>query len=433
MSGRLRPWSLRIGALVAAGLMISGCSSLAAPQSADLSLNSTGVDHSRLVVVTVRNPAPPNIPHAGSTARSYDAPTQYSVSPTAEMQAAAIGKAYGLKRAAAWPIAMLGVHCIVFEAPEGVDRAELLVRLRRDERVESAQPMQSFSTLSAEENQDPYRKLQRNLDEMNVSAAHRYSRGDGVRVAVIDTGVDVAHPDLKGRIVEQQNFVDARPAQSLPERHGTAVAGIIAANENNREGIVGIAPGAELFAYRACWPTQDASASATCNTLTLAKALSAAIDRKMNIVNLSLSGPSDPLLERIVAVGIRRGTLFVGAAPPRPSARDDQLFPTSIAGVISVDRTVHPGGADAELFAPGDEVLTLVPNGAYDFMSGSSLAAASVSGGLALLLARDHHLTSASALELLAKSSHAHSETQASTVDLCAAMSLLLNADGCAP
>ena len=81
------------------------------------------------------------------------------------------------------------------------------------------------------------------------------------------------------------------------------MAGIIAANENNREGIVGIAPGAELFAYRACWPTQDASASATCNTLTLAKALSAAIDRKMNIVNLSLSGPSDPLLERIVAVG----------------------------------------------------------------------------------------------------------------------------------
>jgi subtilisin family serine protease len=290
--------------------------------------------------------------------------------------------------------------------------------------------MQSFNTLSAEEDHDPYRKLQRNLDEMNVSAAHRYSRGEGVRVAVIDTGVDVTHPDLKGRIAEQQNFVDARAAQSLPERHGTAVAGIIAANENNREGIVGIAPGATLFAYRACWPTQDASASATCNTLTLAKALSAAIDRKMNIVNLSLSGPSDPLLERIVAVGIRRGTLFVGAAPPRASGTD-QLFPTSIAGVISVDRTAHPGGADAELFAPGDEVLTLVPSAAYDFMSGSSLSAASVSGGLALLLARDRHLTSASALDLLTKSSHAHGEAQASTVDLCAAMSLLLNESGC--
>lgn len=428
MSGSSHLWSTRIAALLTAGLIVSGCSSLATQQISDLSLSSSS-DHGQLLVVTVRNPPPPNIPHAGSTTRSYDAPARYSASPTAEAQAAAIGKTYGLRRAAAWPIAMLGVHCVVFEAPQGADEAQLLARLRRDERVESAQPMQSFSTLSSDD--DPYRKLQRNLDEMNVSAAHRYSRGAGVRVAVIDTGVDATHPDLKGRIAEQENFVDARSAASLPERHGTAVAGIIAANENNREGIVGIAPSAKLFAYRACWPTQESSASATCNTLTLAKALSAAIDRKMNIVNLSLSGPSDPLLERIVEVGIRRGTLFVGAAPPRPSASDDQGFPTSIAGVISVDRGVHPGGADAELFAPGDEVLTLVPNGAYDFMSGSSLSAASVSGGLALLLARDHHLTSAAALEVLAKSSHAHGEAQASTVDLCTAMSLLLNERDC--
>jgi len=290
--------------------------------------------------------------------------------------------------------------------------------------------MQSFSTLSTDSD-DPYRKLQHNLDDMNVSGAHQYSRGEGVRIAVIDTGMDATHPDLKGHIVEQQNFVDGRSPESLPERHGTAVAGIIAASENNREGIAGIAPGATLFAYRACWPTQQSSASATCNTLTLAKALSAAVERKMNIVNLSLSGPSDPLLERIVTVGIRRGTLFVGAAPPRGTAGDDQLFPTSIAGVISVDRAAHPSGADATLFAPGDEVLTLVPNGAYDFMSGSSLSAASVSGGLALLLARDHHLTSASALELLAKSSHSAGQEQASTVDLCKAMSLLLNQERC--
>jgi hypothetical protein len=431
MSNRLPLWSARIGALLTASVILGGCGLLPANQNADLSLSGTAVDHSRLVVVTVRNPAPPNIPHAGSTTRTYDAPTQYSVAPSAEAQANAIARTYGLKRAAAWPIAVLGVHCIVFEAPEGVDRAQLLTRLRHDQRVESAQPMQSFNTLSVETD-DPYRKLQRNLDDMNVSGAHRYSRGEGVRVAVIDTGVDATHPDLKGHIAEQQNFVDGRAPESLPERHGTAVAGVIAATENNREGIAGIAPNATVYAYRACWPTQEASASATCNTLTLAKALSAAIDRKMNIVNLSLSGPSDPLLVRIVEVGMRRGTLFVGAAPPRGTAGDDQLFPTSIAGVISVDRAAHPGGADAALFAPGDEVLTLVPNGAYDFMSGSSLSAASVTGGLALMLARDHHLTGTSALELLARSSHAHGESQASMVNLCAAMSLLLNQSGCA-
>jgi Subtilase family len=431
MRSFLRLQLARVAALLTAGAIFAGCSTLGPTASGDLSLISTPADHSRLLVVTVRNPPPPIIPHAGSTSRAYDAPTQYSVAPSAEAQASAIERTYGLKRAAAWPIAVLGVHCIVFEAPQGADPTQLLARLRRDKRVESAQPMQSFSTLSADTD-DPYRKLQRNLDEMNVSGAHRYSRGEGIRVAVIDTGVDATHPDLKGHVAELENFVDARAPDSLPERHGTAVAGIIAASENNREGIVGIAPSATLFAYRACWPTQEAGASATCNTLTLAKALSAAIDRKMNIVNLSLSGPSDPLLARIVEVGIRRGTVFVGASPPRGTPGDDQLFPTSIAGVISVDRAAHPSGADAELFAPGDEVLTLVPNGAYDFMSGSSLSAASISGGLALLLARDHHLTGASALELLAKSSRAHGESQASTVDLCTAMSLLLNQERCA-
>ncbi len=420
------------GWLLAAGLL-AGCGSLpTSPQSAAFVSTDQQVDRARLLVVTVRNPSPPSIPHAGSTSRTYDHPTQYSVAPSAQSQANAIGHAYGLKQAAAWPIAMLGVHCIVFETPPGADPAQLLARLRRDKRVESAQPMQSFSTLSADSG-DPYRKLQRNLDEMNVAGAHRWSRGEGIRVAVIDTGIDATHPDLRGHIAQQENFVDARPAESVRERHGTAVAGIIAASENNREGIAGIAPRASLFAYRACWPTQEASASATCNTLTLAKALSAAIDRKMDIVNLSLSGPADPLLERIVEIGLHRGTLFVGAAPPRGSGAENQQFPTAIPGVISVDRTSHPGAADAALFAPGDEVLTLVPNGTYDFMSGSSLSAASVSGGLALLLSRDRHLTAAAALELLERSSRVTGDSQASTVNLCTALSLLLNQDGCGP
>src|SRR4051812_28297400 len=120
-----RAWFVWVGILIAASTLMSGCTLTAANQNADLSLATGSADHSRLVVVTVRNPAPPNIPHAGSTTRTYDAPTQYSVAPSAEAQANAIAKTYGLKRAAAWPIALLGVHCIVFEAPEGVDRAQL--------------------------------------------------------------------------------------------------------------------------------------------------------------------------------------------------------------------------------------------------------------------------------------------------------------------
>ena len=85
-----------------------------------------------------------------------------------------------------------------------------------------------------------------------MSPAPTWSRGEGVRVAIIDTGVDASHPDLAGRVVKQENFVDG--SKSGRDRHGTAVAGVIAAVENNSQGIVGIAPAARLYAMRACWP-----------------------------------------------------------------------------------------------------------------------------------------------------------------------------------
>jgi subtilisin family serine protease len=85
------------------------------------------------------------------------------------------------------------------------------------------------------------------------------------------------------------------------------------------------------------------------------------------------------------------------------------------------------------LFAPASEVLTLVPNGRYDFLSGSSLAAASVSGGIALLLSRDHNLRADNARELLARSSRKVTTAQgeAASVNLCAAMAALMRQTAC--
>src|SRR5262249_45899039 len=157
--------------------------------------------------------------------------------------------------------------------------------------------------------------------------------GNGVRVAVIDTGVDAHHPDLAGQIAKQENFVDSAPATTSTDRHGTAVAGIIAAVGNNHQGIVGVAPGARLYSLKACWPEQPNGARAVCNTLTLAKALAAAIDVRAAVVNLSLAGPGDPLLARLVDFGAQRGMLFVGAMPPDSSPRG---FPTDIPAVIKV-------------------------------------------------------------------------------------------------
>lgn len=164
--------------------------------------------------------------------------------------------------------------------------------------------------------------------------------------------------------------------------------------------------------------------------MTLAKAIAAAIEARIDIVNLSLTGPADPLLTRLVDVGLRRGVVFVGATPPKT---EGGTFPTSIPGVIGVDAAGAKASADSVLFAPGSEVLTLVPDGRYDFLSGSSLAAASVSGGIALLLARDHNLRAENVRDLLARSSRkvAMSQGEGASVNLCAAMAALMHQPEC--
>jgi len=388
-------------------------------------------DPARFVVVTLRNDTAPSIPRAGSTVRGYEPPPSYSLAPATRASAQAVATTHGLREIAAWPIGLLGIHCIVFELPAGADRNAVLERLRRDSRVETAQPYQSFATLTNDTGtttSDPYRPLQKNLDIMDVTGAHLWSRGEGVRVAIIDTGIDATHPDLAGRIVKQENFVDGSKAGR--DRHGTAVAGVIAAVENNSQGIVGIAPAARLYAMRACWPSPRDDSRATCSTLTLAKALAAAVEARMDIVNLSLTGPADPLLTRLVEVGLRRGMVFVGATPPNS---EGSVFPTGIPGVIGVDAAGAKASADSVLFAPGSEVLTLVPDGRYDFLSGSSLAAASVSGGIALLLARDRNLPAENARDLLARSSRKvpASQGDAASVNLCAAMAALMHQGEC--
>ncbi|HEV8333180.1 MAG TPA: S8 family serine peptidase [Steroidobacteraceae bacterium] len=419
-------------------LCILGCAWLLAGCAMSRSVPAEPLNESdptRYVVVTLRNDAVPSIPRAGSTVRGYEPAPSYALAPATRASAKAVATAHGLREVAAWPIGLLGIHCVVYELPPGVDRNAALERLRRDSRVETAQPYQSFSTLTSEAGtisaSDPYRPLQRNLDVMDVTGAHLWSRGEGVRVAIIDTGIDASHPDLAGRIVKQENFVDGGKSTAR-DRHGTAVAGVIAAVENNSQGIVGVAPAARLYAMRACWPAPRDDSRAVCSTLTLAKALAAAIEERIDIVNLSLTGPSDPLLTRLIDVGLRRGVVFVGATPP---TSDGNAFPTGIPGVIGVDAAGAKVSADSMpvLFAPGSEVLTLVPDGRYDFLSGSSLAAASVSGGIALLLARDHNLRADNARDLLARSSRKVSTSQgeAASVNLCAAMAALMHQPTC--
>src|SRR5207244_2238890 len=97
-------------------------------------------------------------------------------------------------------------------------------RLTKDPRVRLAQPLNKFKTFTAFYN-DPYIGLQRGFAAIRAPEAQLRSRGYGVRVAIIDTGVDTAHPDLGGRVRVRQNFVDEDGGQFTRDRHGTEVAG----------------------------------------------------------------------------------------------------------------------------------------------------------------------------------------------------------------
>jgi hypothetical protein len=395
-------------------LALAGCASQSRAPDARTAFAGAAEQY---IVVTVRNPEA-LLPRAGSTLRDYDQAPSYRASPAARSELRALASAHGLSEVDGWPIQALGVHCVVFKLPAGLALADAIRQLERDRRVESVQPLNSFQTLSTPS--EPYRELQRNLDSMQVKQAHAWSRGGNVRVAVIDTGIDAAHPDLSGRVILQKNFVD-ESAPMPPEQHGTAVAGLIAARDDNREGIAGIAPAASVLGLKACWHHESTSGIAVCNTFTLAKALVAAVDAKSAIVNLSLGGPPDPLLQRLVDYGAKRGVIYVGAQSDR-----ERGFPCSLANVICVGSAGRLSDGP-QLFAPGNEVLTLLPGGRYDFVSGSSLAAASVSAGVALLLARDSALTAQSALRLLTP----NADERAVSINVCQALSRLLRKQGC--
>jgi len=382
----------------------------------------------RLIVVTVANEPVPEV-RAGSTPRAYQG-LPYTATTAARNTATQLASHYHMRPLTAWPIATLQVHCIVFEIPPDASRATLLRELALDKRVTLAQPMQTFGTLSQRYN-DPYVSLQRGFQAIDVAGAHTWSQGDSVRVAVIDTGVDVSHPDLRGRIVLRRNFVDSDDAQFKRDRHGTEVAGVIAAVANNGKGIVGVAPNVALLVFKACWQLAPGEDDARCNSLTLAQALVAAMDAGARVVNMSLTGPTDPLLAALIAQGVRRGVVFVGAVPPSQAPG----FPSSAAGVLAVNIAETPARNDHDLFAPGREILTLLPGGHYDFASGSSLAAAHVTGTIALLLAQNRHLSPSRLYSLLSRTSAqlAAQQGKAGSINACAALASITGHGPCNP
>jgi hypothetical protein len=432
--------------LLAALGLLGGCA-MQPPVAHMKDDSSLSVAADRLIVVTVDNRTRPLIGEPGSTPHGYSATNSYTVGDEARAVTAALARDYGLREVREWPIVPLKIQCLVFAVPPAVDREELLRRLSADERVKLAQPLQLFSALgdgdvgarqatSPEDlhpapvqgspYNDPYFGLQHGFNEIDAAAAQQWSRGEGISVAIIDTGVATTHPDLEGRVVLARNYIDDDMKTFQTDRHGTEVAGIIAADANNGLGIVGVAPSVKLQVFKACQPTAPGAIDAVCNSFTLARALGAAIDARAQIVNLSLGGPADPLLTQLVSYGLQRGIIFVGAVPQ--SGRLDG-FPLDVPGVIAVDVAGRTETTPGVLHAPGRDIVSTAPGGSYDFVTGSSFATAHVTGAIALLRARVPSLT-ANSLSVVLERTRTHQQL-GDTINICAALDAVQPRDDC--
>jgi len=339
-----------------------------------------------------------------------------------------LGRFFRLDLLYSWPMLSLDEQCLVFAVPADRRRDEMLEMLAADKRIAAVQPVRSYRTLGADWN-DAYAHLQPSLDALGLAAAHGAATGRGVRLALIDTGVDVMHPDLVGRIALARSFVPRGEESFARDVHGTAVAGVLGAVAGNGIGVVGIAPGSEIEALKACWPDPPASRQAVCDSYTLARALDFAISRRAQVINLSLGGPFDGLLARMLERAEALGLLIVAAADPDPELAFPASLP-SVLGVAALGIEQPPAGA-ALLGAPAADLLTTGPQGAYDFFSGSSFAAAEVAGVAALLLEARPDLAPAAVRALLVEGARP-SDSGPPQLSACGALGRALGRDLCA-
>ena len=393
-----------------------------APAAAPLNGDTADTANSeRKLLVMLRLPAPHFRPDAGYGGRYIDDGGRSARHRIAEE----LARLHGLKLVSDWPMPTLGVDCYVMEYAEHESPERLAALLAQDPRVEWAQPVALFRGMGSD---DPLYPVQPSAKFWHVAELHQATTGRNVSVAVIDSGIDQQHPDLAGQVAIAENFVDN--SAYAAELHGTAVAGIIAARAGHG-GILGVAPGARLQALRACW--QQADLATRCSSFTLGKALNFAILNHAKIINLSLSGPQDRLLNRLLDVALERGITVVGAVDPQ----DGSTFPAAHAGVIAVapqaPAGLHPASLpaaapDGVLFAPGHDIPTTAPGARWSFVSGSSYATAHVSGMLALLAQLQPDATPAQLRRQLLPGAGLNT----GTIDACATITHASGACSCA-
>jgi subtilisin family serine protease len=236
--------------------------------------------------------------------------------------------------------------------------------------------------------------------QLRLPQAHALVRGMNVTIAVIDSGIDVKHPELANSVADS---FDALGSREGPHTHGTGIAGAIVAHAK----LMGSAPEARLIAIRAFGA---GSKGAESTSYVILRGLDYAAEHGAQIINMSFAGPKDSLIERGIAATAARGILMV-AASGNAGAKSPPLYPAANPNVIAVSGTdaqeklfaASNRGNHIAVAAPGADIFLPAPDEKYQITSGTSFSAAYVSGVVALMLERNPALKPGDVRAILAK------------------------------
>jgi Subtilase family len=238
------------------------------------------------------------------------------------------------------------------------------------------------------------------LAKLRLPEAHALSRGSNVTIAVIDSGIDVTHPELADAIVES---FDALGAKEGAHVHGTGIAGAIVSHAR----LMGSAPKARILAIRAFGAAANGAES---TSFVILKSLDFAAMHGAQIVNMSFAGPKDPLVERGIEAAAAKGMVLV-AASGNAGPKSPPLYPAANPEVIAVSATdahdrLFPAsnrGSHIAISAPGVDIFLPAPDGKYQMTSGTSFSAAYISGLAALMMERNPLLAPAEVRAILTR------------------------------
>jgi hypothetical protein len=224
------------------------------------------------------------------------------------------------------------------------------------------------------------------LSKLRLPEAHTLAHGANVTIAVIDSGIDVKHPELVNSIGDT---FDALGSKEGPHAHGTGIAGAMVAHAR----LMGSAPEARILAIRAFGTTPSGAES---TSYVILKGLDYAAEHGAQIVNMSFAGPRDPVIERAIAATAAKGIVLV-AASGNAGPKSPPLYPAANPNVIAVSATdaqdrlfaASNRGNHIAISAPGVDIFLPAPDEKYQMTSGTSFAAAYVTGIAALVLERN--------------------------------------------